>query len=241
MPLKRSYRFSSFSQARGTLYVRDFKQSFNHIKICHNVNGLIGKKIGMTSIYDNNGKNVAVTIIEAGPCVVTQVRTEDKDGYTALQLAFGDRKAKHSNKAMIGHFKAAGLEEPMYKVKEFRDMAGKTLGDEITVELFAEGDKVVVTGTSKGKGFQGVVKRHGFGGVMEQTHGQHNRLRAPGSLGNSSFAAKVMKGMRMAGHMGTDQVKVRRLQVMKVFPDQNLILVKGAIPGHKGAYVTIEK
>lgn len=206
------------------------------------MNGLIGKKIGMTSIYDNNGKNVAVTIIEAGPCVVTQVRTDEKDGYTALQLAFGDRKAKHSNKAMMGHFNAAGLEEPLYKVKEFRGMSGKSLGDEVSItDLFTEGDKVVVTGTSKGKGFQGVVKRHGFGGVMEQTHGQHNRLRAPGSLGNSSFAAKVMKGMRMAGHMGTDQVKVRRLQVMKVFPDQNLILIKGAIPGHKGAYVTIEK
>ncbi|MCC7246257.1 MAG: 50S ribosomal protein L3 [Saprospiraceae bacterium] len=206
------------------------------------MNGLIGKKIGMTSIYDKNGKNVACTIIEAGPCVVTQVLTDDKDGYTALQLAYGDRKAKNTPKALMGHFKAAGLEDPLYKVKEFRDMAGKSLGDEVTIEdVFAEGDKVVVTGTSKGKGFQGVVKRHGFGGVMQQTHGQHNRLRAPGSLGNSSFAAKVMKGMRMAGHMGMDQVRVRRLQILKVFPEQNLILIKGAIPGHKGAYVTIEK
>jgi large subunit ribosomal protein L3 len=207
------------------------------------VNGLIGKKIGMTSIYDTNGKNVAVTIIEAGPCVVTQVRTEANDGYTALQLAFGDRKTKNTPKPLMGHFKKAGLEEPLHKVQEFRDMdLSKNLGDEISVaDVFAEGDKVVVTGTSKGKGFQGVVKRHGFGGVMQQTHGQHNRLRAPGSLGNSSFAAKVMKGMRMGGHMGHAQVKVRKLQIIKVFPDQNILLIKGAIPGHKGAYVTIEK
>ena len=197
----------------------------------------------MTSIYDNNGKNVACTIIEAGPCVVTQVRTEDIDGYTALQLSYGDRKQKNTPKALMGHFKAAGLEDPLHKVKEFRDMnLSKQLGEEVTVaDVFAEGDKVSVVGTSKGKGFQGVVKRHGFGGVMQQTHGQHNRLRAPGSLGNSSFAAKVMKGMRMAGQMGNEQVKLRRLQVLKVFPEQNLILVKGAVPGHKGAYVFIEK
>jgi large subunit ribosomal protein L3 len=207
------------------------------------VNGLIGKKIGMTSIYDSNGKNVAVTIIEAGPCVVTQIRTEETDGYSALQLAFGDRKVKNTPKALMGHFKKAGVEEPLHKVQEFRDSnLSKNLGDEVTVtDVFAEGDKVVVTGTSKGKGFQGVVRRHGFGGVMQQTHGQHNRLRAPGSLGNSSFAAKVMKGMRMGGHMGNDQVKVRKLQILKVFPEQNIILIKGAIPGHKGAYVTIEK
>ncbi|MDX2279846.1 MAG: 50S ribosomal protein L3 [Saprospiraceae bacterium] len=206
------------------------------------MNGLIGKKIGMTSIYDNNGKNIAVTIIEAGPCVVTQVLNEDSDGYAALQLAYGDRKPKNTPAALVGHFEKAGT-TPKHKVLEFRNMnLPKTLGDVITVsEVFAEGDKVVVTGTTKGKGFQGVVKRHGFGGVMQQTHGQHNRLRAPGSLGNSSFAAKVMKGMRMGGHMGTDQVKVRRLQVVKVFPDQNLILIKGAVPGHKGAYVVIEK
>ncbi len=207
------------------------------------MNGLIGKKIGMTSIYDNNGKNVAVTIIEAGPCVVTQVRTEENDGYTGLQLAFGDRKIKNTPKSLMGHFKKAGLEEPLHKVQEFRDMnVPKNIGEEITVaDIFNEGDKVVVTGTSKGKGFQGVVKRHGFGGVMQQTHGQHNRLRAPGSLGNSSFAAKVMKGMRMGGHMGHEQVKIRKLQILKVFPDQNILLIKGAIPGHKGAYVTIEK
>ena len=207
------------------------------------MNGLIGKKIGMTSIYDNNGKNVAVTIIEAGPCVVTQIRTEETDGYSALQLAFGDRKTKNTPKALMGHFSKAGLEEPLHKVQEFRDSnLSKNLGDEVTItDVFSEGDKVLDTGTSKGKGFQGVVKRHGFGGVMQQTHGQHNRLRAPGSLGNSSFAAKVMKGMRMGGHMGHAQVKVRRLQIMKVFPEQNIILVKGAIPGHKGAFVTIEK
>ncbi|HLP92656.1 MAG: 50S ribosomal protein L3 [Chitinophagales bacterium] len=207
------------------------------------MNGLIGKKLGMTSIYDTDGKNIAVTIIEAGPCTVTQVRTEDKDGYKALQLAYGDRKAKNTPKALMGHFKAAGLEDPLHKVLEFRDMnVAKNLGEEVTVtDVFAEGDKVSVVGTSKGKGFQGVVKRHGFGGVMQQTHGQHNRLRAPGSLGNSSTGAKVMKGMRMGGHMGMDRVKVRRMKVVKIFPDQNLILVKGAVPGHKGSYVVIEK
>lgn len=206
------------------------------------MNGLIGKKIGMTSIYDNNGKNVACTIIEAGPCVVTQVRTEDNDGYTALQLAYGERKVKNTPTPLRGHFEKAGT-APKSKVLEFRDSTlGKNLGDIISVsDVFQEGDNVSVVGTSKGKGFQGVVKRHGFGGVMEQTHGQHNRLRAPGSLGNSSFAAKVMKGMRMAGQMGNVQVKVRRLKILKVFPEQNLLLIKGAVPGHKGAIVVIEK
>lgn len=206
------------------------------------MNGLIGKKIGMTSIYDNNGKNVACTIIEAGPCVVTQVLTQDTDGYTALQLAYGERKPKNTPKALNGHFEKAGT-APKHHVREFRDATlDKALGDLVTVsDVLQEGDKVSVVGTSKGKGFQGVVRRHGFGGVMQQTHGQHNRLRAPGSLGNSSFAAKVMKGMRMAGQMGNERVKVRRLQVLKVFPDQNLVLVKGAVPGHKGAYVIIEK
>lgn len=206
------------------------------------MNGLIGKKIGMTSIYDNNGKNVACTIIEAGPCVVTQVLNDDSDGYSALQLAYGERKASKTPAALAGHFEKAGT-APKHKVLEFRNMTlDKSLGDLVTVaEVFQEGDKVSVVGTSKGKGFQGVVKRHGFGGVMEQTHGQHNRLRAPGSLGNSSFAAKVMKGMRMAGQMGNKRIKVRRLQILKVFPDQNLLLIKGAVPGHKGAYVVIEK
>ena len=206
------------------------------------MNGLIGKKIGMTSIYDNNGKNVACTIIEAGPCVVTQVRTEDNDGYTALQLAFGERKVKNTPMPLRVHFEKAGT-APKSKVLEFRDSTlGKTLGDIVSVsDVFQEGDSVSVFGTSKGKGFQGVVKRHGFAGVMEQTHGQHNRLRAPGSLGNSSFAAKVMKGMRMGGQLGNVQVKVRRLKVLKVFPEQNLLLIKGAVPGHKGAIVVIEK
>ncbi len=206
------------------------------------MNGLIGKKIGMTSVFDKSGKNVACTIIEAGPCVVTQVRTEDTDGYTALQLAYGERKASKTPAALATHFEKAGT-APKHKVLEFRDMTlDKSLGDLVKVEdVFQEGDKVSIVGTTKGKGFQGVVKRHGFGGVMQQTHGQHNRLRAPGSLGNSSFAAKVMKGMRMAGQTGNKRVKVRRLQILKVFPEQNLLLIKGAVPGHKGAYVVIEK
>ncbi len=196
----------------------------------------------MTSIFDGNGKNVACTIIEAGPCVVTQVLNEDTDGYAALQLAYGERKVKNTPAPLLGHFEKAGT-APKQRVLEFRNMTlDKSLGDLVTVaEVFAEGDSINVLGTSKGKGFQGVVKRHGFGGVMQQTHGQHNRLRAPGSLGNSSFAAKVMKGMRMAGQMGNVNVKVRRLKVLKVFPDQNLIIVKGAVPGHKGALVVLEK
>jgi large subunit ribosomal protein L3 len=206
------------------------------------VNGLIGKKIGMTSIYDKNGKNVACTIIEAGPCVVTQVLDESANGYSALQLAYGHRKESKTPRALLGHFQKANT-TPKYILKEFRNMTlSKSPGDEVTVqEVFQEGDKVNVVGTSKGKGFQGVVKRHGFGGVMQQTHGQHNRLRAPGSLGNSSCASKVVKGMRMAGHMGNRRVKVRRLEVLKVLPEHNLLLIKGAIPGHKGSYVIIEK
>ncbi|MEY3242235.1 MAG: hypothetical protein RIR11_3674 [Bacteroidota bacterium] len=206
------------------------------------MNGLIGKKIGMTSVYDSTGRNIACTVIEVGPCVVTQVLTKEHDGYSALQLAFGDRKVKNTPAGLIGHFDKAGT-TPKAEVLEFRDMSiSKSLGDEITVsEIFEEGDKVNVLGTSKGKGFQGVVRRHGFGGVMQQTHGQHNRLRAPGSLGNSSFAAKVMKGMRMGGQMGNVNVKVRRLKVVKIFAEQNLILIKGAVPGHKGAVVVIEK
>jgi len=206
------------------------------------VNGLIGKKIGMTSIYDNNGRNVACTIIEAGPCVVTQVLTQEKDGYKALQLAYGERKVKNTPNALIGHFEKAST-APKSQILEFRDSdLKKDLGDVVTItDVFAEGDAVSVSGTSKGKGFQGVVKRHGFSGVMEQTHGQHNRLRAPGSLGNSSFAAKVMKGMRMAGQTGNVAIKVRRLKVLKIFADQNLILIKGAVPGHKGAFVVLEK
>ncbi len=196
----------------------------------------------MTSIYDATGKNIAVTVIELGPCVVTQVKTEDTDGYSALQLGYGEAKAKNTNRPLMGHFEAAGT-TPKREVIEFRDMnLSKSLGETITLtEVFAEGDDVSVVGTSKGKGFQGVVKRHGFSGVGSSTHGQHDRSRAPGSLGNSSFAAKVMKGMRMAGRMGGDRIKVRKLKVVKIFAEQNLILVKGAVPGHKDSFLIIEK
>jgi large subunit ribosomal protein L3 len=205
------------------------------------VKGLIGKKVGMTSIFDATGKNIAVTIIQAGPCVVTQVLTQEVDGYTAIQLGYGERKASRTPSALIGHFNKANT-TPKQEVVEFRDMTGSQLGDIVTLaDIFETGDKVNIVGTSKGKGFQGVVKRHGFSGVMEQTHGQHNRQRAPGSLGNSSFAAKVMKGMRMGGHMGHERVKVRRLKVVQIFPDQNLVLVQGPVPGHNGSTVIIEK
>lgn len=207
------------------------------------MNGLIGKKIGMTSIYDKAGRNVACTVIEAGPCVVTQIKTDDTDGYTALQLGFGEAKAKNTTNPLIGHFEKAKT-GPKRKVVEFRDfnIVQKTLGDVVTVsDVFNEGDKVHAVGITKGKGFQGVVKRHGFSGVGGQTHGQHNRLRAPGSIGASSFPSKVFKGMRMAGRDGGDRVKVKNLEIVKVLPEQNLILIKGAIPGHKGAYVIIEK
>jgi len=207
------------------------------------MNGLIGKKIGMTSIYDKAGRNVACTVIEAGPCVVTQVKTEDSDGYTALQLGFGDAKAKNTPNPMVGHF-AKAKTEPKRKVIEFRNfnIVQKSLGDVVTVsDVFAEGDKVHAVGMTKGKGFQGVVKRHGFSGVGSATHGQHNRLRAPGSIGASSFPSKVFKGMRMAGRDGGDRVKVKNLEVVKVLAEKNLLLIKGAIPGHKGAYVIIEK
>ncbi len=206
--------------------------------------GLIGKKIGMTSMFDATGKNIAVTVIEAGPCVVTQVKTEDTDGYRALQLGFGSAKVKNTNKPELGHLAKAGLaEKPVRELIEFRDMnVDKSLGQTILLtEIFSEGDTVSVVGTSKGKGFQGVVKRHNFSGVGGGSHGQHNRERAPGSLGNSSFAAKVMKGMRMAGRMGGDRVKVQKLKVVKIFADQNLILIKGAVPGHNNSTVIIEK
>ncbi|NUQ25230.1 MAG: 50S ribosomal protein L3 [Saprospiraceae bacterium] len=207
------------------------------------MNGLIGKKIGMTSIYDSAGRSVACTVIEAGPCVVTQVKTEDTDGYEALQLGFGEAKTKNTSNPLVGHFKKAGT-DPKRKVVEFRNfnILAKELGETIRVdEVFAEGDKVSAVGVSKGKGFQGVVKRHGFGGVGESTHGQHNRLRAPGSIGASSYPSKVIKGMRMAGRDGGRRVKVKNLRVLKVLPEKNLILIKGAIPGHKGALIIIEK
>jgi len=202
--------------------------------------GLIGKKVGMTSIFSEDGKNVAVTVIEAGPCVVTQVKTVETDGYNAVQLAFDDKKEKNSNKPQVGHFKKANT-APKRKVVEFRteDMNYR-LGDVLTVETFQDQAWIDVVGTSKGKGFQGVVKRHGFGGVGGQTHGQHNRLRAPGSNGASSFPSRVFPGQRMAGQMGNERVKVQNLQVMKIVPENNLLLVKGSVPGCNVSYIIIE-
>ena len=203
------------------------------------MSGLIGKKIGMTSIFDENGKNMPCTVIECGPCVVTQVRTMDVDGYNAIQLGFDDKKT--ASKAAQGHFKKAGTVAKR-KVAEFKGFDEEVkLGDTITVEHFTEGEFVDVAATSKGKGFQGVVKRHGFAGVGQATHGQHNRLRAPGSIGAASYPARVFKGMKMAGQMGNEKVKVQNLRVLKVVADKNLLVVKGCIPGHKNAYVTIEK
>jgi large subunit ribosomal protein L3 len=203
------------------------------------MSGLIGKKVGMTSIFDENGKNIPCTVIEAGPCVVTQVRTAEVDGYEALQLGFDDKKT--ANKAAEGHAKKAGTVAKR-KVVEFQGFGEEyKLGDIITVEQFIEGEFVDVSGVSKGKGFQGVVKRHGFAGVGQATHGQHNRLRAPGSIGAASYPARVFKGMRMAGRMGGDNVKVENLRVLKIVPEKNLIVVKGCVPGHKNAYVTIQK
>jgi len=204
--------------------------------------GLIGKKIGMTSVFDADGKNVPCTVIEAGPCVVTQIRTVEKDGYAAVQLAYDEKKEKRTSKPMKGHFEKAGT-TPKRKLVEFKDFEQEfNLGDTITVsDVFTEDLKWVdIAGTSKGKGFQGVVKRHGFSGVGGQTHGQHNRLRAPGSLGASSWPSRVFKGMRMAGRMGGDKVKVLNLKVLKVIPENNLIIVKGSIPGAKGSYVILE-
>lgn len=197
----------------------------------------------MTSIFDDKGNAIAVTVVELGPNIVTQVKTESTDGYSALQVAFGEAKEKNTTKQLMGHFKKAGVEGSLRQIVEFRNSSmNKQLGETITVaEIFAEGDKVVAIGTSKGKGFQGVVKRHGFGGVGQATHGQHNRLRAPGSIGASSFPSKVFKGMRMGGRMGGDRVSVSGLKVAKIFPDQNLILIKGAIPGCKGSFLIIEK
>ena len=203
--------------------------------------GIIGKKIGMTSIFSPDGKQTAVTIIEAGPCVVTQVKTKETDGYTSLQLAFGEKKEKHTTSALKNHFAKSGT-SPKQFVKEFRDYSiAKALGESITVDIFKEGEKVEVIGTTKGTGFQGVVKRHGFHGVGEQSHGQHDRQRAPGSLGNSSDASRVMKGVRMAGRMGGDRVKVKSLKVVKIFTDKNYILVSGSVPGHIGSIVLIQQ
>ena len=203
--------------------------------------GIIGKKVGMTSIFEANGKQTACTIIEAGPCVVTQVKTTDSDGYNALQIAFGDKKEKNSNKAMISHF-AKAQTTPKAIVQELRNCdLQKNAGDVITCDIFAEGEMVDVVGTSTGKGFQGVVKRHGFSGVGEASHGQHDRQRAPGSIGGSSYPSRVFKGMRMAGQMGNERVKVKALKVLKIFPDKNYILVSGSVPGHNGSIVLIQK
>ena len=202
---------------------------------------IIGKKIGMTSIFDATGKQTAVTIIEAGPCVVTQKKTVSTDGYDALQIAFGDKKEKHSIKSEIAHFAKANT-APKKIVKEIRNSeSDKNVGETITIDIFAEGDSIEVVGTTKGKGFQGVVKRHGFSGVGGQSHGQHDRSRAPGSIGNSSDASRVFKGMRMGGRMGGDRVKMKGLKVVKIFAEKNYILVSGSVPGHIGSIVLIQK
>lgn len=205
------------------------------------MSGLIGKKIGMTSVFSVEGKNIPCTVIEAGPCVVTQVRTQDTDGYEAVQLGYEDKKEKHTSQAEAGHFKKAGT-SPKKTLVEFKDFENElNLGDTVAVDLFEENDWVDVTGLSKGKGFQGVVKRHGFAGVGDSTHGQHNRLRAPGSIGAASYPARVFKGMRMAGRDGGKQITVQNLQVIKVIPESNLLVVKGSIPGAKGSTVIIQK
>ena len=206
------------------------------------MNGIIGKKIGMTSVFTEEGRNVACTVVQANPNVVTQVKTEESDGYNALQLGYGEAKAKRTSQALQGHLEKANT-GPKRKLAEFRDCdIEKDLGDLIAVdEVFAEGDFVSAIGISKGKGFQGVVKRHGFSGVGDATHGQHNRLRAPGSIGAASTPSRVIKGMRMAGQTGNKRIKMRNLRVIKIFPEQNLLLIKGAIPGHKGSLVIIEK
>ncbi len=204
--------------------------------------GIIGKKIGMTSVFSVEGKNIPCTVIEAGPCVVSQVKTMEKDGYQALQLAFDDKREKSANKAEFGHFKKAGT-TPKRKVVEFKDTFRERfeLGDVINVGIFSENEYVDVEGISKGKGFQGVVRRHGFGGVGDRTHGQHNRLRAPGSLGGSSWPSRVFKGLRMAGRMGGNSMTIENLLVLKVIPEQNIIVLKGSVPGAKGSYISIRK
>ena len=202
--------------------------------------GLIGKKIGMTSIFSEEGKNIPCTILEVGPCKVTQVKTEAVDGYNAIQLGFSEQKESRVSKAALGHFKKADS-TPLRKLVEFPADTDVVLGDVVNAEIFEEGDFVTVAGTSKGKGFQGVVKRYNFKGVGDATHGQHNRLRAPGSIGAASYPARVFKGMRMAGQMGNARVKTENLQVLKVLADKNMIVVKGAVPGAKNSYITIEK
>lgn len=208
--------------------------------------GIIGRKVGMTNVYGPEGENIACTVIEAGPCIVTQVKNVETDGYRAVQLAFGEKKEKSTTKAAIGHFKKANT-SPKKAIAEFRDFRVEydgivELGKEIKVQdIFKEGDFLDAVGTSKGKGFQGVVKRHGFSGVGGQTHGQHNRLRAPGSMGNASFASRVPKGKRLPGRMGSDRVKITNLQVVKIMPEQNLIVVSGSVPGSKNSTVILQK
>jgi|TARA_B100000242_G_scaffold268_1_gene214 large subunit ribosomal protein L3 len=205
------------------------------------MSGLIGKKIGMTNIFAEDGKILPCTVVQAGPCTVTQVRTKNHDGYDALQLGFNEKSEKSTNKSELGHHKKSGT-TPMKKLVEFKGFENDyKLGDKITVEHFNVGEYVDVTGTSKGKGFQGVVKRHGFAGVGQATHGQHNRLRAPGSIGAASYPARVFKGMRMAGQMGNKKVTVQNLQVLKVVPEKNLLLLKGCVPGHKNSIILIRK
>jgi len=204
------------------------------------MSGLIGKKIGMTSVFSAEGKNIPCTVIEAGPCVVTQLKTAEKDGYEAVQIAYDDKKEKNTTSSLLGHFKKAGT-TPKRQLVEFKEFGKEVnLGDMLTVAEFADGDWVDVTGISKGKGFQGVVKRYGFAGVGGQTHGQHNRARKPGSLGASSYPSRVFKGKRLPGRTGGDRVKVLNLKVLKVIPESNLLLVKGSLPGAKGSYVIIE-
>ncbi len=205
------------------------------------MSGLIGKKIGMTSIFDEQGKSIPCTVLNVGPCVVTQVRTKQKDGYNSIQLGFDEKKQKKSLKSELGHFKKANT-SPKNKLYEFKNFdQNYKLGDTITVEHFNEGEFVDVSGISKGKGFQGVVKRHGFAGVGQSTHGQHNRLRAPGSIGAASYPARVFKGMRMAGQMGFSKVKVQNLRVLKVISEDNILVVKGSVPGHNDSYIIIQK
>jgi large subunit ribosomal protein L3 len=202
--------------------------------------GIIGRKVGMTSIYSAEGKSLPCTVIEAGPCVVTQIKTQDRDGYEAVQLGFGEKKEKNTPNALKGHFKKANT-TPKAKLVEFKGFQNVTIGDLVDVAIFQEGEFIDVVGTSKGKGFQGVVRRHGFGGVGQATHGQHNRLRAPGSIGACSYPARVFKGMRMAGQMGNKRRLASNLQILKVLADRNILIVKGSVPGANGSTLTIKK
>ena len=201
---------------------------------------ILGKKIGMTSVFTENGAKMPCTVLSIGPCVITQIKTEETDGYNAVQLGYGEKSEKNTPKPLKGHFKKAGV-DPVAKLFEVRDFDfDKNVGDEITIDIFEEGEEIAVVGNSKGKGFQGVVKRHGFSGVGMQTHGQHNRGRAPGSIGMASTPSKVLKGQRMAGRMGNDRVKVKGLKIIKLIAEENLMVVKGSVPGHKGSYIIVE-